>query len=320
MRLALLNDASQALGWLSMAVEKKHMTNQEKRKHIRIKRFFQTKLSKDGMSKPAEGNTVNVSQGGAYIRTKDWHSFKPNDKTTITVYLPPIFSGQDGIIGLQGAARITRVDEDDEGVAVQFLQNFKQFERIEEMDIPGKIRYKNLAHYLSATSSMPSKAFAEMHPDGFLVEKTQKSMDKEVIFQFSTKSFEDEEVLRAQKQGVVLGDILEARVIEIKERKEGAGSSQVTIGRAAQNDIILYNKMVSKDHAYLEIPEKGGNCSLVDVGSKNGTLLNGDEVTPNKTYPLSDGDEISFGPETKVVYFSSRTFHEFLTQLKTPSG
>jgi len=303
-----------------MAVKKKQMNIEENRKHVRIKRFFRTKMSKDGMIQPVEGNTVNVSQGGAYIRTKDWHSFKPNDKTTITVYLPPIFSGQDGFIGLQGAAKITRVDEEDEGVAVQFLQNFKQFERIEEMDIPGKIRHKKLAHYLSATSKLPMKAFAEMHPDGFLVEKTQKSMDKEVIFQFSTKSFEDEEVLRAQKQGVVLGDILEARVIEIKERKEGATPSQVTIGRAAQNDIILYNKMVSKDHAYLEIPEKGGNCSLVDVGSKNGTLLNGEEVTPNKTYPLKDGDEISFGPETKVVYFSSRTFHEFLTQLKTPSG
>jgi len=297
------------------------MTTREKRKHMRLKRIFRAKLARDGSRLTVEGNTENVSQSGAFIKTKDWHSFKPNDKTTVTVYLPPIFSGQDGIIGLQGSARITRVDEDDEGVAVQFLQNFKQFERIEEMDIPGKIRYKNLAHYLSATSSMPSKAFAEMHPDGFLVEKTQRSMDKEVIFQFSTKSFEDEEVLRVQKQGVVLGDILEARVIEIKERKEGgATTSHVTIGRAAQNDIILYNKLVSKDHAYLEIPEKGGNCSLVDVGSKNGTLLNGDEVTPNKTYPLKDGDEISFGPETKVVYFSSRTFHDFLTQLKTPSG
>jgi hypothetical protein len=320
MGLVPLNDASQTLGYISMAVEKKHMTNQEKRKYIRIKRLFRAHLSKDGMSQPAEGNTVNVSQGGAYIRTKDWHSFKPNDKTTVTVYLPPIFSGQDGIIGLQGSARITRVDEDDEGVAVQFLQNFKQFERIEEMDIPGKIRYKNLAHYLSATSKVPAKAFGDMHPDGFLVEKTQKSMDKEVIFQFSTKSFEDEEVLRAQKQGVVLGDMLEARVIEIKERKEPTSPAHVTIGRAAQNDIILYNKMVSKDHAYLEIPEKGGNCSLVDVGSKNGTLLNGEEVTPNKTYTLRDGDEISFGPETKVVYFSTRTFHDFLTQLKAPSG
>ena len=78
--------------------------------------------------------------------------------------------------------------------------------------------------------------------------------------------------------------------------------------------------MVSKDHAYLEIPETGGICSLVDVGSKNGTLLNGDEIDPNKTYPLRDGDEISFGPETKVVYFSTRTFHEFLAQLKSPSA
>ena len=296
------------------------MDNHEKRKHIRIKKLFRTRLSKEGMSQPAEGNTVNMSQRGAYIKTKDWHSFKPNDKTTITVYLPPFFSGQDATIGLQGSGIITRVDEEDEGVAVQFLQNFKQFERIEEMDIPGKIRYKNLAHYLSATTSMPAKAFTEMYPDGFLVEKTQKSMDKEVIFQFSTKSFEDEEVLRAQKHGVALGDILEARVIEIKERKESTTPLHVTVGRAAQNDSILYNKMVSKDHAYLEISQKGGNCSLVDVGSKNGTLLNGDEMTPNKTYPLRDGDEISFGPETKVVYFSSRTFHDFLTQLKTPSG
>ena len=222
------------------------MTNREKRKHIRIKRSFRTKLSKTSLAQPVEGNTLNVSQGGAYIKTKDWNSFKPNDKTTITVYLPPIFSGQDGTIGLQGSAVITRVDEDEEGVAVQFLQNLKQFERIEEMEIPGKIRYKNVAHYLSSTLSVPATAFAEMYPDGFLVEKTQKSMDQEVIFQFSTKSFEDEEVLKAQKQGVVLGDVLEARVIEIKERKEGAATSHVTIGRAAQNYIILTTRWSQK--------------------------------------------------------------------------
>jgi pSer/pThr/pTyr-binding forkhead associated (FHA) protein len=56
------------------------------------------------------------------------------------------------------------------------------------------------------------------------------------------------------------------------------------------------------------------------MGSKNGTILNGNEIAPNQEYPLADGDEISFGPETKVVYFSAKTFHEFLTQLKTPSG
>jgi hypothetical protein len=296
------------------------MTTLDKRKHFRIKRFFRAKLSKAGTSHSIEGRTENVSQGGAFIKTKDWHSLKPNDKTTITVFLPPLFTGQDGTIGLQGPAVINRVDEENEGVAVEFLQNFKQFDRIEEMKLPGKIRYENLAHYLSSFASLPSATFAENYPDGFLVEKTQKSLDKDVIFQFSTKSIEDPDVLEAQKQGMVLGDVLEARVIEIKERKEATSPPHVTIGRAAQNDIILYNKMVSKTHAYLEISETGEGSCLVDVGSKNGTFLNGSEILSNQSYQLKDGDEISFGPETTVVYFSSKTFHEFLNQLKTPSA
>jgi hypothetical protein len=296
------------------------MTGREKRKHVRLKRYFKARLSKVGVSYPIEGNTENVSQGGAFIKTKDWHSFRPNDKTIVTVYLPPIFTGQDATIGLQGTALVSRVDEENEGVAVQFLKNFKQFERIEEMEIPGKIKYKNLAHYLSSYATVPFNTFAENHPDGFLVEKTQKSLDKDVIFQFSTKSIEDPDVLEAQKQGVALGDILEARVIEIRERQADKAPASITIGRAAQNDIILYNKMVSKAHAYLELGATGKGCSLVDMGSKNGTILNGNEIAPNQGYPLADGDEISFGPETKVVYFSAKTFHEFLTQLKTPSG
>ena len=164
---------------------------------MRLKRIFRAKLARDGSRLTVEGNTENVSQSGAFIKTKDWHSFKPNDKTTVTVYLPPIFSGQDETIGLQGSAIITRVDEENEGVAVEFLQNFKQFERIEEMKIPGKIRYKNLAHYLSSFATLSTSKFSQMYPGGFLVEKTQKSMDKEVIFQFSTKSFDDPEVLEA---------------------------------------------------------------------------------------------------------------------------
>ncbi len=296
------------------------MAAPDKRKHVRLRQYFKAKLSKTGVPDAIEGNTEYVSQGGAFIKTKDWHSFQPDDKTILTVYLPPIFTGQDATIGLQGSAVITRVDEENEGVAVQFIKDFKQFERIEEMEIPGKIKYKNLAHYLSSYSDVAATTFAETHPDGFLVEKTQKSLDKDVIFQFSTKSIEDQDVLEAQKQGVALQDVLEARVIEIREREPAKAPSNIKIGRAAQNDIILYNKLVSKAHAYLEINATGEGCSLVDVGSKNGTLLNGSEITPNQAYPLADGDEISFGPETKVVYFSTKTFHEFLSQLKTPTA
>jgi hypothetical protein len=293
------------------------MYTSNKRQQARIKKRFKTKLAKEGIIDSLEGTTATVSQKGAFIKTKDWNSFRANDKTVITVYLPPVFTGQDATIGLQGSAIITRVDEDNEGVAVQFLKNFKQFERIEEMEIPGKIKYKNLAHYLAAYADVSLTKFTTSHPAGFLVEKTQKSLDKDVIFQFSTKSLEDPEILEALKKGTVLGDALEARVLEIKGKKADRTITNVTIGRSAQNDIILYNKMVSKSHAYLEIDKTAEGCSLVDVGSKNGTLLNDDELTPYQSYPLKDGDEISFGPETKVVYFSAITFHDFLAQMKS---
>jgi len=295
------------------------MDTSDKRKQVRIKQHFKAKLSKEGMASSLEGITATVSQGGAFIKTKDWNSLQTNDKTVITVYLPPVFTGQDVTIGLQGSAVISRIDEDNEGVAVEFLKNFKQFERIEEMEIPGKIKYKNLAHYLSTCAEVPLTTFTTSHPVGFLVEKSQKSLDKEVIFQFSTKSLEDPEIIEALKTGTVPGDALEARVVEIKGKNADTTLAKITIGRSAQNDIILYNKMVSKSHAHLEIDPTGEGCSLVDIGSKNGTLLNDDEVTPHQSYPLADGDEISFGPETKVVYLSTKTFHEFLSQMKHPS-
>jgi hypothetical protein len=34
-------------------------------------------------------------------------------------------------------------------------------------------------------------------------------------------------------------------------------------------------------------------------------------------YQLADGDEISFGPETKLIYFSPKAFHAFLSELKS---
>jgi hypothetical protein len=33
---------------------------------------------------------------------------------------------------------------------------------------------------------------------------------------------------------------------------------------------------------------------------------------------LTDADEISIGPETKVLFFASKAFHSFLSELKSP--
>ena len=64
----------------------------------------------------------------------------------------------------------------------------------------------------------------------------------------------------------------------------------VTVGRALDNDVIIDSAEVSRHHARIEARE--GVFTITDLGSTNGTSINGRPVTSGK---ISDGDVISFG-------------------------
>ena len=69
----------------------------------------------------------------------------------------------------------------------------------------------------------------------------------------------------------------------------------VSIGRRDFNDLQLQDqrRLISSRHA--EIRKKGSNFMVVDVGSKNGTQLNGQRIDVGKEYPLKQGDQINIG-------------------------
>jgi hypothetical protein len=295
------------------------MTVQDRRKHIRVFHYFRAKLAKSGLPDGVEGQTENLSQGGAFVRTSAWRSFQTNDRAVLTLFLPPAFSGQDATIGLRGAAIVTRTDEEKEGVALQFVRSFRQFERIDDPDVPGKLRYKKLVHYLSLCGEMSRESFIKAYPTGFFVEKTQRILDRDVIFQFSTKSFDEQDVFDQLKADLAQPEALEARVIELHKRRAEGTVGVISIGRSPQNDVVLYNRMISKKHAYLDISQPARECHLVDLGSTNGTFLNGDKLDPHESFRLTDGAEISFGTQAKVVYFSAPTFYDFLLHVRTQS-
>lgn len=60
---------------------------------------------------------------------------------------------------------------------------------------------------------------------------------------------------------------------------------------------------VSRVHASVQSTNRG--LVLVDLGSKNGTLLNNHRLPPDLPYPLHDGDEIRFGRLLVHVFFDS---------------
>jgi Protein of unknown function (DUF3662)/FHA domain len=71
--------------------------------------------------------------------------------------------------------------------------------------------------------------------------------------------------------------------------------SPITIGRLSSNDVVLSDPNVSRRHA--EIRTNGGRWVLTDLGSTNGTLVNGKIA---REHPLSDGDRLSFGTSELV--------------------
>nr|WP_244219789.1 FHA domain-containing protein [Corallococcus interemptor] len=64
------------------------------------------------------------------------------------------------------------------------------------------------------------------------------------------------------------------------------------IGRTSENDLVLHDHGVSRRHA--RITAKGGRYFAEDVGSANGTQLNGQPLAGEKQ--LRDGDRITVGP------------------------
>jgi DNA-binding CsgD family transcriptional regulator len=65
----------------------------------------------------------------------------------------------------------------------------------------------------------------------------------------------------------------------------------ITIGRDPANDVTLEkDKLVSRSHA--EIVVRSTQWYLVDLGSRNGTIVNG---RPAHRHPLRDGDIIGIG-------------------------
>ncbi|HSP78007.1 MAG TPA: FHA domain-containing protein, partial [Myxococcaceae bacterium] len=65
----------------------------------------------------------------------------------------------------------------------------------------------------------------------------------------------------------------------------------VLIGRVSECDVVLYDNGVSRRHC--RIFAQGGGYAVEDLGSSNGTLVNGLKVTKQV---LADGDRIALGP------------------------
>lgn len=85
---------------------------------------------------------------------------------------------------------------------------------------------------------------------------------------------------------------------EQKGREIPLAEKTLTMGRLEDNTIVIVDRLASRRHAMLE--RQHGQYAIRDVGSRNGTFVNGERIA--EPLVLRDGDEIQIGLEFKALY------------------
>jgi hypothetical protein len=80
-------------------------------------------------------------------------------------------------------------------------------------------------------------------------------------------------------------------LLDVEGRRVVVGPGGATLGRSRQCDVVLGDTNISRQHA--EIRPRGGSWVLSDLGSTNGTTLNGRPV--NGPEVLKAGDRVALG-------------------------
>ncbi|MFN0197281.1 MAG: FHA domain-containing protein [Planctomycetaceae bacterium] len=83
---------------------------------------------------------------------------------------------------------------------------------------------------------------------------------------------------------------------------------QTVIGRSKQCQLRIASTEVSREHCQISLEEEG--AFLVDLGSSNGTVVDGKAAKPGQRIQLASGSRLQIGPAQFIVHiehFAART-------------
>lgn len=94
-------------------------------------------------------------------------------------------------------------------------------------------------------------------------------------------------------------------VIAIRKRHD-IFPEMITIGRTANNDVVIPDATISKFHAYFRTAESG--LELVDAGSRNGTRVMGRVLAVKQPAEVSVGTRVRFGSIDLIIRDAGETW------------
>ncbi|MGM0576857.1 MAG: FHA domain-containing protein [Myxococcota bacterium] len=94
-------------------------------------------------------------------------------------------------------------------------------------------------------------------------------------------------------------------------RKDSSDARWIHLGRRHDNDAVLNDYTVSSRHARFRRDDPGGPMLVEDVGSTNGTTVQGLGLEPGRPHLLASGDVVTFG-RLRCYFFEAADFYRWL--------
>jgi len=174
------------------------------------------------------------------------------------------------------------------------------------IELPGP--REKLQKYVQKIAGKTREQFVADTTVPLLVQLTEPDTQaRENVPRFGTMSM--------NKENLIFGEA-GLYVFPLRKQATNAFAMMVTVGRAANNDIVLPYEGISKFHAYFS--NLGGAWVLVDAKSTNGTFVEGRKLDPDAKEKLDlnrPAIELSFSSAINCRLYSPAAFFDLASSL-----
>lgn len=106
-------------------------------------------------------------------------------------------------------------------------------------------------------------------------------------------------------------DPRDSAVFFVRKKSEALFTHMITVGRSANNDIVINHPRVSKFHAYFTTKESKDDWHITDTGSTNGTFFGHEKLEAKVAHRITQ-HELSFGEALSFRFIDNHQLFQFV--------
>jgi hypothetical protein len=156
--------------------------------------------------------------------------------------------------------------------------------------------------YQTLVRELSAEAFEHRYPHPFVLFSPNTLLDEAM-------RFASQQGLSSEGTNIAVLDALPGKgyyMSPVIKKPNDTSDVHIFLGREKTNDIVIPVRSVSNQHCKFAPPSQAGEKWLCrDLGSKNGSFLDGQRMIPGAAYELKNSSRLELGQDIVAWFFDS---------------